>query len=151
MSRASTSRAAEAVRKAVDIPVLTAPHAAVDRMRAMIETGGLTPGNAVTMWFVAIQNPEDCAANPCTPVEAMGMADQMNTVATNGGGAVVGADGRVYFIGRSGTTLVLRRSKKLEVLATNKLEDRFDSSPSLAGNQLFLRGRKFLYCIARGK
>jgi len=36
----STSRAAEAVRKAVDIPVLTAPHAAVDRMRAMIETGG---------------------------------------------------------------------------------------------------------------
>jgi hypothetical protein len=36
----STSRAAEAVRKAVDVPVLTAPHAAVDRMRAMIETGG---------------------------------------------------------------------------------------------------------------
>lgn len=33
----STSRAAEAVRKAVDIPVLTAPHAAVDRMRGMIE------------------------------------------------------------------------------------------------------------------
>ena len=66
-----------------------------DGASAMIETGGLTPGNAVTMWFVAIQNPEDCAANPCTPVEAMGMADQMNTVATNGGGAVVGADGRV--------------------------------------------------------
>lgn len=36
----STSRAAEAVRKAVDVPVLTAPHAAVDRMRAMVETGG---------------------------------------------------------------------------------------------------------------
>ena len=63
----------------------------------------------------------------------------------------VGGDGRVYFTGRSGTTLVLRRSKKLEVLATNKLDERFDSSPSLAGNQLFLRGRKFLYCIAQGK
>lgn len=36
----STSRAAESVRKAVDVPVLTAPHAAVDRMRAMVETGG---------------------------------------------------------------------------------------------------------------
>ena len=63
----------------------------------------------------------------------------------------VGGDGRVYFTGRSGTTLVLRRSKKLEVLATNKLDERFDSSPSLAGDQLFLRGRRFLYCIARQK
>ena len=35
----STSRAAEAVRAAVDVPVLTAPHAAVDRMRAMVEGG----------------------------------------------------------------------------------------------------------------
>ena len=35
----STSRAAEAVRAAVDVPVLTAPHAAVDRMRAMVEAG----------------------------------------------------------------------------------------------------------------
>jgi Asp/Glu/hydantoin racemase len=33
----STSRAAEAVRKVVDVPVLTAPHAAVMRMREMIE------------------------------------------------------------------------------------------------------------------
>lgn len=33
----STSRAAEAVRRVVDVPVLTAPHAAVDRMREMIE------------------------------------------------------------------------------------------------------------------
>lgn len=33
----STSRAAAAVRQAVTIPVLTAPDAAVDRMRAMIE------------------------------------------------------------------------------------------------------------------
>lgn len=33
----STSRAAQAVRRVVNIPVLTAPDAAVDRMRAMIE------------------------------------------------------------------------------------------------------------------
>ncbi len=36
----STSRAAEAVRAATDRPVLTAPHAAVDRMRAMVDGGG---------------------------------------------------------------------------------------------------------------
>jgi Asp/Glu/hydantoin racemase len=33
----STSRAAAAVRQAVSVPVLTAPHAAVERMRAMVE------------------------------------------------------------------------------------------------------------------
>ena len=61
----------------------------------------------------------------------------------------VAAGGRVYFTGRNGKTLVLKKSKKLEVLATNTLNDRFNSSAALAGNQLFLRGKKNLYCIAR--
>ena len=60
----------------------------------------------------------------------------------------VGAAGRVYVTGRNGTTLVLDRSEKLKILASNELEDRFDSSAALAGNQLFLRGGKYLYCIA---
>ncbi len=59
----------------------------------------------------------------------------------------VGADGRVYFTGRNGTTLVVKRSGKLDVLATNRLDDEFNSSPALAGTQLYLRGRKSLYCI----
>lgn len=63
----------------------------------------------------------------------------------------VGADGRVYITGRNGSTLVLERSKQLNILATNELDERFDSSPALAGNQLFLRGGKFLYCLAESK
>ncbi len=59
----------------------------------------------------------------------------------------VAADGRVYITGRNGKTLVLKRSKKLQVIARNKVDDRTDTSPALAGNQLFLRGSKFLYCI----
>jgi Asp/Glu/hydantoin racemase len=35
----STSRAAQKVREVVSVPVLTAPHAAVERMRQLIETG----------------------------------------------------------------------------------------------------------------
>lgn len=54
----------------------------------------LTPGHAVTIWFVALQKPELCVKNPCTPKEAMGMPE-METVAVNGGGTVVGADGTV--------------------------------------------------------
>ncbi len=59
----------------------------------------------------------------------------------------VGASGRVYVTGRNGTTLVLERSSKFKVLATNELHERFDASPALAGNQLFLRGSEHLYCI----
>ena len=61
--------------------------------------------------------------------------------------SLVGGGGKVYITGRNGVTLVLKRAKKMEVLAQNKLNDRLDASPALAGNQLFIRGRSFLYCI----
>jgi outer membrane protein assembly factor BamB len=60
----------------------------------------------------------------------------------------VAAAGRLYVTDRTGTTLVLKRAKDLQVLATNKLDDSFAASPALAGTQLFLRGGKFLYCLA---
>ncbi len=60
----------------------------------------------------------------------------------------VGAAGRVYLLGRDGGALVLKQGDKAEVLATNQLDDRFDASPAIVGNQLFLRGKKNLYCIA---
>jgi outer membrane protein assembly factor BamB len=62
----------------------------------------------------------------------------------------VAAKGRVYVLGRDGTCLVLKLGPKLEVLATNKLSDKTDASMALAGKELFLRGREFLYCIAEG-
>jgi outer membrane protein assembly factor BamB len=59
----------------------------------------------------------------------------------------VGAGERVYVTGRDGTTLVLNRSPTLELLATNKLDEAIDASPALSGKQLFLRGRRNLYCL----
>ena len=59
----------------------------------------------------------------------------------------VAAAGKVYFVGRNGKIIVLKRSRKYEPLATNELDELFDASPALAGNQLFLRGARFLYCI----
>jgi outer membrane protein assembly factor BamB len=61
----------------------------------------------------------------------------------------VAADGRIYVVGRNGVTAVVRHGETFEVLATNTLEDRFDASPAIAGDALYLRGRKFLYCLAR--
>jgi outer membrane protein assembly factor BamB len=59
----------------------------------------------------------------------------------------LGAAGRVYLPGRNGVTVVLKQSDKLEVLATNRLDDKFDASPAAAGKDLFLRGREYLYCL----
>ena len=63
-------------------------------------------------------------------------------------GSPVGAAGRVYVTGRSGKTVVLKVGKEFEVLATNELSERIDASAAIAGDQLFLRGEKSLYCIA---
>jgi outer membrane protein assembly factor BamB len=60
----------------------------------------------------------------------------------------VSAAGRVYFVGRNGTSLVIKEGPELEVLATNKLDEPIDASPAIAGRELFLRGQKHLYCVA---
>jgi len=44
--------------------------------------------------------------------------------------------------------VVLKAADKLEVLATNTLDEQFDASPAVAGKELFLRGQRHLYCIA---
>jgi outer membrane protein assembly factor BamB len=60
----------------------------------------------------------------------------------------IGAAGRVYFTSRRGGFLVIKNADKLEVLAENKLDDEFDASPAIVGKELYLRGKKFLYCVA---
>lgn len=60
----------------------------------------------------------------------------------------VAAGGKVYIASQNGATLVLKDSDKVEVLATNTLDDRFDASPAIVGNTILLRGAKNLYCIA---
>ena len=60
----------------------------------------------------------------------------------------VSAAGRLYVTSRDGVTAVLRAGPTFEVLAANTLDDGFDASPAVAGDEIYLRGRRFLYCIA---
>lgn len=60
----------------------------------------------------------------------------------------VGAAGFVYLTGKDGLTCVIRQGPAFEVLARNKLDDEFSASAAIVGDELFLRGRKNLYCIA---
>ena len=59
----------------------------------------------------------------------------------------VGAAGRVYIAGRNGTTYVLKHGTSFQVLAVNKLDESFTASPAIVGNDIYLRGEKYLYRI----
>lgn len=61
--------------------------------------------------------------------------------------SLAGAAGRVYIVGRDGTTIVLRQAPKFDVLASNKVDEGVDASPVLVGKELYLRGARSLYRI----
>jgi outer membrane protein assembly factor BamB len=57
------------------------------------------------------------------------------------------ADGKIYFIGREGTSVVISDDANAEVLSKNVIEDTFDASPVVIGKQLLLRSWTKLYSI----
>jgi outer membrane protein assembly factor BamB len=61
----------------------------------------------------------------------------------------VGAAGRIYVTSRDGVTVVMSHEDKIpKNLAVNRLDDTISASAALVGSELFLRGEKYLYCIA---
>ena len=44
-----------------------------------------------------------------------------------------------------------KRARVLVRLSENKLNDSFSASPAIAGNSIFFRGEKFLYCVEQPK
>lgn len=63
----------------------------------------------------------------------------------------VAADGRVYITDRAGTTMVLSDSEKPKLLAVNRIDEAVNASLAIAGDAIFLRGEKHLYCIGKSK
>ena len=61
----------------------------------------------------------------------------------------VAAAGRIYVTDRNGKTLVISDTAEARALALNELGDHFSSSAALVGDELFLRGENFLYCIGK--
>jgi outer membrane protein assembly factor BamB len=79
-----------------------------------------------------------------TPLYAQQRLEGMGTVYAS----LVGAAGRIYISDRDGVTKVVKHGNNFEELATNSLEDGFDASPVVVGDELYLKGRSNLYCIA---
>jgi outer membrane protein assembly factor BamB len=64
----------------------------------------------------------------------------------------VGANGKLYLAAEDGDVVVIKMGDKLEVIATNTLQDEmFISTPVIALGELFLRGKNTLYCISEKK
>ncbi|MCC9603003.1 PQQ-like beta-propeller repeat protein [Stieleria sp. JC731] len=61
----------------------------------------------------------------------------------------VAANDHIYITGRDGETVVIRHGKSLEVVASNKLAAEIDASAAIVGDEIYLRGKHHLYCIAK--
>ncbi len=54
----------------------------------------------------------------------------------------------VYFTSDDGVTKIIRPGEKLEIVATNALDENCYSSPAVSDGQLFFRGEKHLICFS---
>ena len=64
------------------------------------------------------------------------------------------ADGKLYFITRSGEMYVFEAGKEFKQLAVNKLTseaEEFSATPAVSDGELFIRSNKHLYCVSSKK
>lgn len=59
------------------------------------------------------------------------------------------AEGRIYFLNISGLATVISAAPRFDRLTENQLDDRTVASPATSDGKLFVRGRKWLYCLSR--
>jgi hypothetical protein len=63
--------------------------------------------------------------------------------------AAVGGFLRIYVTSRDGVTQVMSHGGQIpKMLALNRLDDTISASAAIADRELFLRGERFLYCLA---
>ena len=60
----------------------------------------------------------------------------------------VAADGKIYYVSDVGDVTVVQAGRQFNQIATNSLDEEIMASPAICDENLFLRGRRFLYCIS---
>lgn len=61
----------------------------------------------------------------------------------------IAAEGRVYFLNQQGLCTIVSAQLGFNQLAENQLNDETLASPAISDGKLFIRGKKYLYCIAK--
>ncbi len=70
--------------------------------RVKLNTGGLTPGDAVTLWWIIFNNPENCEGYPdsaCTLNDLLGNPAGVGSEVTYADGNFVNQNGKIFFDG----------------------------------------------------
>lgn len=62
---------------------------------------------------------------------------------------MLAADGKIYIVGREGTTDVVQTGKTFKLISSNTLPDKFYSSPAIADGRIYLRGWNQLWAIGK--
>jgi hypothetical protein len=68
-------------------------------MTMNFQTAELEEGHVYTAWVAIINNPENCASNPCAGPDIVTNANNTNAEVTYGDGILVGSDLRMEFAG----------------------------------------------------
>jgi outer membrane protein assembly factor BamB len=58
------------------------------------------------------------------------------------------ADGKVFFLDRSGTMRIVEEGPKFKLLGECPLGERADCTPAFSDKKIYIRGKKNLYCIS---
>lgn len=61
----------------------------------------------------------------------------------------IAAEGRVFFLNTKGLCTVVSAAPRFDKLVENQLDDETLASPATSNGQIFIRGKKSLYCIGR--
>jgi outer membrane protein assembly factor BamB len=61
----------------------------------------------------------------------------------------VAADGKVYFVSKSGVVTVLRAGGEQETIASGELDDECYATPAIAGGRVYIRTRSALYAFGK--
>ena len=64
----------------------------------------------------------------------------------SGASSAIVSGERIY-LASAGKSYVVKAGPTLEILATNDLGDASPASPAASGGKLYLKGRKWLYCV----
>lgn len=64
-------------------------------------------------------------------------------------GSPVIADGRLYCIDRTGTTVIVEAAREFKLIGQPALGEKSDCTPAFADGVLYIRGQKNLYCIGK--
>ena len=58
------------------------------------------------------------------------------------------ADEKVYFLDRSGTMHIIKAERTYELISESKLGERADCTPAFSDKNIYIRGKKNIYCIS---